>query len=242
MFRKTKTQVHQLDERRIDGAYAGWLTSLITNDTNAHYYPFSVSQMSVDVPHKVHPSLVLADTRLRAFFTKACEAASGELNGRARSNGRRQLVGQSVGCVYLPARTGRYLPDTTPLTLDDTDATHIHGWVRVPVCDTNCTMLRFHERGRLLDALKVPSSLAVFAGRVCDLFSTDNIWFKHEFKDKDRRKDGVLIHEVAQNFGSLNYLLRQWKTETRRWDALTFVPPYLFPRLTAVSLEVDDDE
>ena len=55
-------------------------------------------------------------------------------------------------------------------------------------------------------------------------FRTDNIWMKHHNFE-------VLVADAEQNFAAMNYLLSAWKVEVRRWDALTLVPSYLFPRV-----------
>ena len=102
--------------------------------------------------------------------------------------------------------------------------THVHGWLRVPqVDDARSHTVVLSEYGSRF-SIRVPLTVKVFVDEVRSQFRTDNIWMKHHNFE-------VLVADAEQNFAAMNYLLSAWKVEVRRWDALTLVPSYLFPRV-----------
>ena len=207
-------------ERELDGHFAGWLQNIITSDTDARYFPFSVQGFYIDIAEYASVPEPLVDARLRSRLTKCCEVASAALNGRSRTHGKRHRIGHSVGCVYLPA-TKSVSRQGDDFSIADT---HVHGWLRVPqVDDARSHTVVLSEYGSRF-SIRVPLTVKVFVDEVRSQFRTDNIWMKHHNFD-------VLVADAEQNFAAMNYLLSAWKVEVRRWDALTLVPSYLFPRV-----------
>ena len=64
-----------------------------------------------------------------------------------------------------------------------------------------------------------PHARQVVAACLMSTFQTRNLWMND-------------VSELAQDSASLKYLSKTWKAETRHWDALEFVPSYLFVRLS----------
>ena len=63
-------------ERELDGHFAGWLQNIITSDTDARYFPFSVQGFYIDIAEYASVPEPLVDARLRSRLTKCCEVAS----------------------------------------------------------------------------------------------------------------------------------------------------------------------
>lgn len=64
-----------------------------------------------------------------------------------------------------------------------------------------------------------PHARQVIAACLMSTFQTRNLWMND-------------VSELKQDSASLEYLAKTWKAETRHWDALEFVPAYLFVRLS----------
>lgn len=204
---------------------ASWIQSRMDADKTAAYIPFVINNIQVHlgpkyrkIPDNPIPQGIPNYAGLvRRVLTEACQIATCALNGnKYRANPRRHGPQQSVGCILLFATTGREF--------------HLHGWVRIPLSDTQLVpfTIRNHQERQ---HIRVPSSLATFGDHVTKEFRTRNIWFPSS-------SDGVVLSDAAQDAQGLAYLLRP-KLEVRLWEDTTFLPAYVFKQLTNRATEQD---
>lgn len=222
MDRNTKNLVRVKSDFARDKEFnidcANWLKDLIYEDTRvfgADYFPFCINDIST---LRFGPAQSLPETQTRVALTVACEHASWKLNGRARRNAKRHPVGQSVGCVYLPA--------TTENTTDVFFGNHLHGWVRSPM-GLGSQSVRTQLKNRAV-YVRVPSPVAWFVESARANLGTGNIWLPVRRSANGRN---VSTTEMSMGWGNLDYLVGAWKNERRHWDCLTFAPSYLFPKI-----------
>ena len=79
-----------------------------------------------------------------------------------------------------------------------------------------------HLHGFLRLPRSHPHARSVVAAALMSTFQTRNLWMND-------------VSELEQDGASLDYLAKTWKTETRHWEDLEFVPAHVFARLTEVS-------
>jgi hypothetical protein len=76
-----------------------------------------------------------------------------------------------------------------------------------------------HLHGFLRLPTAHPHARSVVAACLMSTFQTRNLWTND-------------VSELQQDGASLDYLAKTWKTETRHWEDLEFVPSHVFARLT----------
>ena len=76
-----------------------------------------------------------------------------------------------------------------------------------------------HLHGSLRLPKSHPHARSVVAAALMSTFQTRNLWMND-------------VSELEQDGASLDYLAKTWKTETRHWEDLEFVPAHVFARLT----------
>ena len=76
-----------------------------------------------------------------------------------------------------------------------------------------------HLHGFLRLPRSHPHARQVVAAALMSTFQTRNLWMND-------------VSELEQDGASLDYLAKTWKTETRHWEDLEFVPAHVFARLT----------
>ena len=76
-----------------------------------------------------------------------------------------------------------------------------------------------HLHGFLRLPRSHPHARSVVAACLMSTFQTRNLWMSD-------------LTELQQDGASLDYLAKTWKTETRHWEDLEFVPAHVFARLT----------
>ena len=76
-----------------------------------------------------------------------------------------------------------------------------------------------HLHGFLRLPRSHPHARQVVAAALMTAFQTRNLWMND-------------VSELQQDCASLDYLAKTWKTETRHWEDLEFVPAHVFARLT----------
>ena len=79
-----------------------------------------------------------------------------------------------------------------------------------------------HLHGFLRLPRSHPHARSVVAACLMSTFQTRNLWMSD-------------LTELQQDGASLDYLAKTWKTETRHWEDLNFVPSHVFARLTGES-------
>ena len=185
--------------------WSQWMQDGMTSDTTGAYFPCILNHLHLPIT----PTQDSASVR-RRLLTQLCESLSVRLHPSfSRSNAKRNDPHQSVGLIVLPATKDAQ--------------THLHGWIRVPTTDTGRTHVCIQEHGtpRVITA---PQTLEWFVDECRIRLHTANIWIAN---------DGTTARtELETGCALLDYVSRPRKgTEVRHWDAVEFMPSYLFLRL-----------
>lgn len=177
--------------------------ALVHRDRHATYIPYAINHGRF--PH--HSSDPFSDRR--RILIRITEAVSAALHPHfSRSNAKRNDQTHAFGVIVLPASVD--------------SKTHLHGWCRVPLMDTRTRSVCIYQHQQPIQVV-APSSLATFTNAVAQELHTTNIWYAH---------DGTRVQsERATGFRMLDYLERTKPREIRQWDALEYLPTYLFARL-----------